>query len=99
MVQNEFIKNSKDIINKFIKEIKQYREDNKNNAEFLQNIKKYSRNTAQNYMKDFLKNNILDEENKKEFSEKLQAKINSELNKYDKENEKIFEVKFNTEIN
>ena len=55
VVQNEFIKNSKDIINKFIKEIKQYREDNKNNPEFLQNIKKYWRNTAQNYMKDFLK--------------------------------------------
>ena len=99
VLQNEFIKSSKDLINKFMNEIKQYREDNKNSPEFLKNVKKYSRNTAQNYIKEFLKNNILDEDNKKEFSEKLQTKINSELNKYDKENEKIFEEKFNVEIN
>ena len=99
VLQNEFIKNSKDIINKFVNEIKKYREDNKNNPDFMKNIKKYSRSTAQNYIKDFINNNILDEDNKKEFSEKLQSKINSELNKFDKENEKIFEEKFNKEIN
>ena len=99
VLQNEFIKSSKDLINKFVNEIKKYREDNKNNQDFMKNIKKYSRTVAQNYIKDFLKNNILDEDNQKEFSEKLQSKINSELNKFDKENEKIFEEKFNIEIN
>ena len=99
VLQNEFIKSSKDLINKFVNEIKKHREDNKNNDDFMKNIKKYSRTVAQNYIKDFLKNNVLDEDNQKEFSEKLQAKINSELNKFDKENEKIFEEKFNKEIN
>ena len=99
MLQNEFIKSSKDLINRFVNEIKKNREDNKNNDDFMKNIKIYSRSVAQNYIKDFLKNNALDEDNQKEFSEKLQAKINSELNKFDKENEKIFEEKFNKEIN
>ena len=98
VLQNEFIKNSKELINKFVNEIKKYREDNKNNTEFMKNLKKYSRTTAQNYLKEFLKNNILDEDNKKEFSEKFQSKLNLELNKFDKENEKLFEEKFNTEI-
>ena len=99
VLQNEFIKNSKDIINKFLNEIRKNREENKNNSDFMKNIKKYSRSVAQNYIKDFLKNNLIDEDTKKEFSEKLQIKINSELNKFDKENEKIFEEKFNLEIN
>ena len=46
-----------------------------------------------------MKNNIIDEENKKEFSENLQKKLNLELNKYDKENDKIFEEKFTKELN
>ena len=99
VLQNEFIKSSKDLINKFVNEIQKYREENKKNPDFMKNIKKYSRSTAQNYIKEFIKNNVLDEDNKKEFSEKLQNKINSELNKFDKENEKIFEEKFNIEIN
>ena len=98
VLQNEFIKSSKDLINKFINEIKKNRENNKNNTEFMKNINKYSRTTAQNYIKEFLKNNMLDEDNKKEFSEKLQSKLNSELIKFDKENEKFFEEKFNKEI-
>ena len=99
VLQNEFIKDSKDLISKFVNEIKKSREDNKNNIEFMKNIKKYSRATAQHYLNDFFKNHILDEDNKKEFSDKLQSKLNSELAKFDKENEKIFEEKFNTELN
>ena len=99
VLQNEFIKSSKDLINKFVNEIRKNRENNKNNTDFMKNINKYSRTTAQNYIKEFLKNNMLDEDNKKEFSEKLQTKLNSELNKFDKENEKFFEEKFNKEIN
>ena len=99
VLQNEFIKDSKDLINKFVNEIKKSREDNKNNIEFMKNIKKYSRTKAQHYLNDFFKNHILDEDSKKEFSDKLQSKLNSELAKFDKENEKIFEEKFNTELN
>ena len=99
VLQNEFIKDSKDLINKFVNEIKKSREDNKNNIEFMKNIKKFSRTKAQHYLNDFFKNHILDEDSKKEFSDKLQSKLNSELAKFDKENEKIFEEKFNTELN
>ena len=41
VLQNEFIKNSKDIINKFLNEIRKNREENKNNSDFMKNIKKY----------------------------------------------------------
>ena len=94
VLQTEFIKNSKSLIDKFLEEIKKYRDNNKNDMKIMKNIKNYSRIKAQNYINDFINSNILDDDNKKEFSEKLKAKIDNELIKYDKENEKIFEEKF-----
>ena len=94
VLQTEFIKNSKSLIDKFLEEIKKYRDNNKNDMKMMKNIKNYSRIKAQNYINDFINSNILDDDNKKEFSEKLKAKIDNELIKYDKENEKIFEEKF-----
>ena len=99
VMQNECIKNGNEIIKKFIKDICDYREKNKNKTDFFNNVRKYSRKAAQNYINEFMKNNIVDEENKKEFCENLQKKINIELNKFDKENEKIFEEKFVKELN
>ena len=99
VMQNECIKHGNEIIKKFIKDICDYREKNKNKNDFFTNIKKYSRKSAQYYINEFMKNNIVDEENKKEFCENLQKKINIELNKFDKENEKIFEEKFVKELN
>ena len=99
IMQNECIKNGNEIIKKFVKDIVNYREKNKNKSDFFISVKKYSRKAAQAYLNEFMKNNIVDEENKKEFSENLQKKINIELNKFDKENEKIFEEKFNKELN
>ena len=99
VMQNECIKNGNEIIKKFVKDIVDYREKNKNKNDFFTFVKKYSRKAAQNYINEFMKNNIIDEENKKEFCENLQKKINLELNKFDKENEKIFEEKFTKELN
>ena len=42
---------------------------------------------------------MLDEEIKAEYSEKLKMKINSELIKFNKENEKLFEEKFIKDLN
>ena len=99
IMKNECIKSSKKLINKFIKEINQYKEENKNKKDFLKNIKKYTKNLADKYIKDFLNNNIIDdEESKKEFSEKLEKKINQELVRFNKEIDKITEEKFENDI-
>ena len=99
VMQNECIKISNELIKKFLKDITDFREKNKNKNDFFSSVKKYSRKALQNYINEFMKNTIIDEESKKEFAENMQKKINLELNKFDKENEKIFEEKFNKELN
>ena len=98
VLQTEFIKSSKTLINKFLEEINKYRENNKNDMNIMKNIKNYSRNLAQKYIDEFLRSNVLDDDNKKEFSEKLQLKIDNELIKFDKENSKILEEKLIKEL-
>ena len=100
IMKNECIKNSKDLMNKFINEINKYKDQNKNKPDFLKNVKKYTKKLADTYIKDFLNNNLLDdEETKKEFSEKLEKKINIELSRFDKEIDKITEEKFENDLN
>ena len=100
IMKNECIKSSKELINKFIIEINQYKDKNKNNKDFLKNIKKYTKNLADRYIKDFLSNNLIDDEDsKKEFSEKLEKKISQELVKFNKEIDKITEEKFENDLN
>ena len=100
IMKNECIKNTKELINKFILEINQYKDENKNKKDFLKNIKKYIKNLGDKYIKDFLNNNLIDdEESKKEFAEKLQKKIEQELVKFNKEIDKITEEKFENDLN
>ena len=98
VLETEFIKKSKDLVENFINEIKKHRENNKDNMNIMNNIKNYSRDLSKKYIDEYLKNNVLDDESKKDFSEKLQFKINNELIKFDKENSKIFEEKFIKEL-
>ena len=99
IMKNECIKNSKELINKFIMEINKYKDENKNQPDFLKNVKKYVKKLADTYIKDFLNNNLLDdEESKKEFSEKLEKKINVELSRFNKEIDKITEEKFENDL-
>ena len=99
IMKNECIKNTKELINKFILDIHQYKDQNKNKADFLKNIKKYTKNSADKYIKDFMNNNLIDdEESKKEFSQKLEKKINQELVKFNKEIDKITEEKFENDL-
>ncbi len=100
IMKNECIKNTKELINKFIVEINKYKDENKTKKDFLKNIKKYTKNLADKYIKDFLNNNIIDDEDsKKEFSEKLEKKINIELTRFNKEIDKITEEKFENDVN
>ena len=98
VLQTEFIKSSKILVDKFLEDIRKYRENNKNDMKLMKNIKNYSRTKSQNYIDEFIRNNVLDEDNKKEFSDKLKNKLDNELIKFDKENEKIFKEKFIKEI-
>ena len=99
IMKNECIKNTKELINKFVLDIHQYKDENKNKKDFLTNIKKYTKSSADKYIKDFLNNNLIDdEENKKEFSEKLEKKIFQELVKFNKEIDKITEEKFENDL-
>ena len=99
IMKNEFIKNSKEQINKFVTEINKYKKENKKKPDFLKNVKNYVKNLGDKYIKDFLNSNILDdEESKKEFSEKLTKEINIELNIFNKEIDKITEEKFEKDL-
>ena len=75
IMKNECIKNTKELINKFVLDIHQYKDQNKNKNNNKKNIKKYTKNSADKYIKDFMNNNLIDdEESKKEFTDKLQKK-------------------------
>lgn len=65
IMKNECIKNSKELMNKFINEINKYKDQNKNKPDFLKNVKKYTKKLADTYIKDFLNNNLLDDEESK----------------------------------
>ena len=65
----------------------------------MKNVKKYNKNLADKYIKDFISNNLIDDEDsKKEFSEKLNKKLNEELIKFNKDIDKITEEKFENDL-
>ena len=99
MVQNECIKNTKNLTEKFVQEIKQVRDSNKNNKDFGKSMKNFTKNLYNKYINDFMNNDLIDDENKKEFVEKLKNKLNHEMNVFEKENEKIFEENFENMLN
>jgi len=99
VVQNECIKNAKNLTDKFSEEIKNFRNLNKDDKNFAKNVKNFTKNLYQKYVNDFLNNDLIDEENKKEFVEKLKKNLNNELNLFDKENEKIFQNNFESSLN
>jgi len=98
VIQKECIKNSKEAINTFLSEINEFRQENKDKNDYIINVKKFTKKCAKNCISQFIKNSMLDDDNKNEYIEKLQNKINNEIYKFDKENEKFFENKFNEEL-
>ena len=94
VIQSECIKNTEDLTKKFIEEIRNYREAHKNDKDFGKNLKNFTKNLYNKYINDFMNNGLIDEENKKEFGEKLKKKLNDEMKIFDKENEKLFEQNF-----
>ena len=99
VMKNECVSKGKELIEMFVKELKEHRDNNKNKDDFYLNIKNDIYSISQKYINQFMNNNLLDEETKREFTEKFKIKINNELIKFNKENEKLFEEKFMKDLN
>ena len=101
IMKSECTKLANELILKFGNELKEYRNQNINKNTFFNNnqIERYKCKMLQKYMKEFNNNTIIDEETKKELYEKIKNKLELELKKYEKENEKYFEEKFIKDLN
>ena len=99
VVQSECIKNTQNLTNKFSEEINNFRNINKKDNNFAKNVKIFTKNLYKKYINDFLNNDLIDEENKKEFLEKLKNNLNNQIDIFDKENEVIFKDNFESSLN
>ena len=99
VMKNECVKKGKELLEMFAKVLREYRDKNKNKKDFYINIKNDTLLISQKYINEFNNSNSLDIETRKEFCEKLKNKINEELIKFNKENEKLFEDKFIKDLN
>ena len=101
IMKKEFLKYANDLISKFSTELKQYRDDSISKKQFFDEnqIEKYKIKILEKYMNEYLTNNIINEDTKLEYKEKIKSKLEIELRKFDKENEKYFEGKFIKELN
>jgi hypothetical protein len=99
VMKNECVNKGKELIDMFVKELREHRDKNKNKEDFYTNMKTDTYLISQKYIKKFINNGSLDEETKREFTEKLKIKINNELSRFNKENEKLFEEKFIKDLN
>ena len=98
VIQNEAIKSTENYFNQFSKEIREFREKNKNSKDFDKKMKEYTKNLTNKYINELNNNELYDDDIKNEFGNKLKNKINEELDNFNKENESIFEQKLNQDL-
>ena len=98
VIQNEAIKSTENYFNQFSKEIREFREKNKNSKDFDKKMKEYTKNLTNKYINELNNNELYDDDIKNEFGNKLKNKINEELDNFNKENESIFEKKLNQDL-
>ena len=98
VIQNEAIKSTENYFNKFSKEIREFREKNKNSKDFDKKMKEYTKNLTNKYINELNNNELYDDDIKNEFGNKLKNKIHEELDNFNKENESIFEQKLNQDL-
>ena len=98
VVQSECIKNTEDLLNKFSREIRKFRDENKDDENFGKKLKNFTKDLAKKYMDEFNRNDLFDDDIKREYAEKLKRKMNEDLSHFDKENEEIFEQKLNKDL-
>jgi len=98
VIQNEAIKTTDFFINQFSKEIRDFREKNKNKKDFDKKMKEFTKDLSNKYINELNNNELFDDDLKKEFGNKLKNKINEDLDNFNKENESIFENKLNQDL-
>ena len=98
VIQNDAIKSTENYLNQFSKEIREFREKNKNSKDFDKKMKEYTKNLTNKYINELNNNELYDDDIKNEFGTKLKNKINEELDNFNKENESIFEQKLNQDL-
>ena len=101
MMKKDFLKYANNLISKFSSELRQYRNTNINDKKFFNGnqMEKYNQKILDKYIKEYMTTKTINEETKLEYKEKIKSKLDSELQKYKKENEKYFEEKFIKELN
>ena len=101
IMKSECMKIANELIMKFNNELREYRNSNINKNIFFNDnqLEKYKSKIIEKYIKGFTDNNIIDEETKKEYLDKIKNKFELEVKKYEKENEKYFEEKFIKDLN
>ena len=98
VVQSECIKYIDNAVRNFVEEINTYRQDNKEKMGFVNNVRNYTQKLLEQYIKNFYEKVFVDDDSKEKFGEKLKEKLVNELEKFDKENLKIFEEKFTKDV-
>ena len=101
IMKSECNKISKNLAIKFGNELKKYRNENINKKIFFDDnqIERFKIRIIQKYIREFSNNNIIDDETKKEYLEKVKNVLELELKNYEEENEKYFEEKFIKDLN
>ena len=99
VMENECIKTGELLIKNFVKEIGDWRLTQKGKKNFFFEVKNFLKQKEKLCINEFMQNKIIDEETKKNYVNNLQKKIKSEIEKFEKENEKILEEYFTKELN
>jgi hypothetical protein len=96
VVHNECVKNLSDSVDKYRQAIYQFKNDNKENANFFSDLEEFTKD-IQNKVVESFKSSLTsmgtDPETTTEFLEKLKGKLCEEFKKFNDENSKLFENK------
>ncbi len=98
IIRNECIKTSNEYIEKFNEEINNFKNLNKDDVDYLNKVDKFTKKLQKDYINSFLKNKLFDDDSKKEFKDKLNEKLNEEVDKFNRENQGIFRENFQKNI-
>ena len=98
IIQNECIKNVDEYFNNFKEDLRKFQEENKNNKNYIKDVKIFTKKLFDSYIEKFNNNNFIDEDVKKTFCEKLKNKLKNELDNFNKENQILFQRIFSNEL-
>jgi hypothetical protein len=99
VMQNECIKTGDNLIKKFKNEIEEWAKSQGQKKNFFFDIKKILKQKEKIFINEFMQNNIIDEDTKKNYIINFQKKLKNEIEKFEKENEKKLEQYFTEELN